>query len=151
MEKKRCLTLLALQQTVVAEQVPPRPNHNFSNDSIHPALILDVCCGERQHVGLTSNCATCSICSKVIRVAAVGRSIIPALIDLVVVVVGWRGLGLGWLLWFGWAGNHAGSEESRDGQELGEMHCGVFEIGQVLWLIERLSQWWIAELLGYLR
>lgn len=121
----------------MAEQVPPMPNHNFSDHSIQLALILDICCVRRQHVGLTSDCGTLGVFSMLIRIAAVGRSIIPARIGL---LVGWRGWGLRWLLWFGWDGNCAGSEESRDGQELGEMHCGFLEIGQLLWLIERWSQ-----------
>lgn len=77
---------------------------------------------------LTRECFTDGVLSKIIGIAAVGRSTISARVAL---LVGSRGRPLR-LLWFGGAGgdgHRAGGEESRDGQEFGEMHCGAGEIG----------------------
>lgn len=70
---------------------------------------------------LTSIVAAGGVEPKIVRVAAEGRSIIAALVDH----------RHRWLWWRprpflrGWARKCVDSEQSRDGENLGEVHCGL--------------------------
>jgi hypothetical protein len=84
--------------------------------------------------------------SKIVRVAAEGRSAISAGVCLLDGIVHpdrcWPGPGPGPL--GGWAGNRADSEQSRDGENLGEMH---FELGyrEADVLERKIASMWFVE------
>lgn len=117
--------MLALQHTVVEEQMPPTANRECQKRSNSTPFGFMICCGggTPDEVELTSEGFAGSICPFVVRVAAEGCGIVPAVVAL---FHRWLRLGLLGLLRFGGSGgtgNRAGSEESRDGEDLGEMHC----------------------------